>query len=121
MTYIVFASGKQILDAAVEGANRKFNRNTKDCTVLESMLHEFYENMLSDSTRKSLCEKARKRTNNNWRNAQFPLTLLMYHKHRATQPCETHARICVMGKLHQIFDIPMEYWQLFEEQSKQYA
>ena len=121
MKYIVFASGKQIIDAAAEGANRKFNRSTKDSAVYESMLHEFYELMLSDSTRKSLCEKARRRTKNNWRNAQFPLTLLMYHKHRAMQPCETHARICVMGQYQQIFDIPLEHWKLFEEQSKQYA
>jgi hypothetical protein len=121
MAYIVFASGKQILDAAAEGANRKFNRSTKDCAVYESMLQVFYERMLSDSTRKSYCDKARKLTKNNWRNAQFPLTLLMYHKHRAMQPCETHARICVMGQYQHIFDIPLEYWEMFEAQSKQYA
>jgi hypothetical protein len=85
------------------------------------MLNEFYEAMLSDKQNKAACDRVRKRTKNNWRNANFPITLLMEHKHRALQPCETHARVCMMGQYHQIFDIPMEYWELFEEQSKQYA
>jgi len=121
MTKYGVASGKQIYKAAVEGAKREFNRSTNDYSVYESMLNEFYEKMLSDKKNKAACDRVRKRTKNNWLNANFPITLLMELKHRATQPCETHARVCLTGHFHQIFDIPLEYWEMFEEQSKQYA
>ena len=120
MTNYVVASGKQIYVAAISGAKKKFNRSTDNHTVYQSMLHEYYEIMLTDDTNQTECDRIRKRTKNNWRNANFTLTLLMYHCHRAMQPCETHARVC-LASYHRVFDIPMEYWKLFEEQSKQYA
>ena len=120
MSTFKVASGQQIFDAAVAGAKRKFNRSTDDSSVYESMIHDFNELMLSDVLNKTECDRIRKRTKNNWRNANFTLTLLMYHCHRAMQPCETHARVC-LASYHRVFDIPMEYWKLFEEQSKQYA
>lgn len=121
MANIQVASGRQIYEAAVEGAKRKYNRSTDNHTVYESMLHEFYEIMLSDENNKAACDRVRKRTNNNWRNANFPITLLMYHKHRAMEPCETHARVCLTSFYNKIFDIPLEYWLLFEGQNKDFA
>jgi hypothetical protein len=118
MRNMIFANGAQIYEAAIEGAKRKFNRSTDDCSVYESMLQEFYEIMLADEKNKAACERVRKRTKNNWRNANFPITLLMYHKHRAFQPCETHARVCLTSFYNKIFDIPLEYWELFEYQSQ---
>ena len=119
MSTFKVASGQQIFDAAVAGAKRKFNRSTDDSSVYESMIHDFYELMLSDVLNKTECDRIRKRTKNNWRNAKFPIALVMYHCHRAMQPCETHARVRLFH--HIVFDIPLEYWELFEEQSKQYA
>ena len=119
MTNYVIASGKQIYDAAISGAKKKFNRSTDDYSVYESMLCRFYEVMLTDEKNQDACDRIRKRTKNNWRNAKFPIALVMYHCHRAMQPCETHARVRLFH--HIVFDIPLEYWELFEEQSKQYA
>lgn len=111
------ASGKQIYQAAIEGAKRKFNRSTDNYKVYEAMLHEYYELMLDDPSNKAACARIRKRTKNNWRNANFSLTLVILHKHRAFEPCETHARVCLMGFEHKVFDIPFEYWSAFEKQS----
>jgi hypothetical protein len=119
MSTFKVASGQQIFDAAVAGAKRKFNRSTDDSSVYESMIHDFNALMLSDVLNKTECDRIRKRTKNNWRNAKFPIALVMYHCHRAMQPCETHARVRLFH--HIVFDIPLEYWELFEEQSKQYA
>ena len=119
MTNYVVASGKQIYVAAISGAKKKFNRSTDNHTVYQSMLHEYYEIMLTDDTNQTECDRIRKRTKNNWRNAKFPIALVMYHCHRAMQPCETHARVRLFH--HIVFDIPLEYWELFEEESKQYA
>ena len=119
MSTFKVASGQQIFDAAVAGAKRKFNRSTDDSSVYESMIHDFNELMLSDVLNKTECDRIRKRTKNNWRNAKFPIALVMYHCHRAMQPCETHARVRLFH--HIVFDIPLEYWELFEEESKQYA
>ena len=119
MSTFKVASGQQIFDAAVAGAKRKFNRSTDDSSVYESMIHDFNELMLSDVLNKTECDRIRKRTKNNWRNAKFPIALVMYHCHRAMQPCETHARVRLFH--HIVFDIPLVYWELFEEQSKQYA
>jgi hypothetical protein len=121
MANIQVASGQQIFDAAVEGAKRKFNRSTDDYSIYESMLNEFYEMMLSDNNNKAACDRVRNRTKNNWRNANFPITLIMYHKHRAMKSCETHARVCLTSFYNKIFDIPLEYWELFEEQNKEAA
>ena len=121
MANIQVASGQQIYDAAVEGAKRKFNRSTDDYSVYESMLHEFYEMMLTDKNNNSACERVRNRTKNNWRNANFPITLIMYHKHRARKNCETHARVCLTSFYNKVFDIPLDYWELFEEQNKEAA
>ena len=41
MTNYVIASGKQIYDAAISGAKKKFNRSTDDYSVYESMLYRF--------------------------------------------------------------------------------
>ena len=120
MTNYVVASGNQIYDAAVAGAKQKFNRSTDDYSEYESMIHAFNELMLSKVSDQSVCDGIRKRTKNNWRNANFSLTLVMYHCHRAMQPCATHARVC-LHLSYGVFDIPLEYWKLFEEQSKQYA
>jgi hypothetical protein len=120
MTNYVVASGKQIYVAAISGAKKKFNRSTDDYKVYEKMLHDFYELMLTDDTNQTACDRIRKHTKNNWRNANFSLTLVMYHCHRAMQPCATHARVC-LHLSYGVFDIPLEYWKLFEEQSKQYA
>ena len=119
MSTFKVASGQQIFDAAVAGAKRKFNRSTDDSSVYESMIHAFNELMLSGVLNKTECDRIRKRTKNNWRNAKFPIALVMYHCHRAMQPCETHARVRLFH--HIVFDIPLEYWEMFEEQSKQYA
>ena len=121
MANIQVASGQQIFEAAVEGAKRKYNRSTDDYSVYESMLHEFYEIMLSDENNKAACDRVRKRTKNNWRNANFPITLIMYHKHRAMKPCEIHARVCLTSFYNKIFDIPLGYWEFFEEKNKETA
>ncbi len=62
MANIQVASGQQNYDAAVEGEKRKFNRSTDDYSVYESMLHEFYEMMLTDKSNNSACERVRNRT-----------------------------------------------------------
>lgn len=121
MDDILVASGAQIYDALVEGAKRKYNRSTDDFLVYEKILSDTYEYMLDDNQNKSECEKIRKRTKNNWKNANFPITFLMFHKHRAMQPCETHARICLLGTSARILDIPLEYYELFEKQSRKFA
>jgi len=121
MNNFVVASGAQIYDALVEGAKRKYNRSTDDYSVYEKVLNDFYQYMISDKNNKAACERIRKRTNNNWRNANYPVTLLMFHKHRAMQLCETHARICLLGFYDKIFDIPLEYYELFEKQSRKFA
>ena len=113
------ASGQQIYDAAVAGAKQKFNRSTDDYSVYECMLNEFYELMLNDNKNKAECNRIRKRTKNNWRNANLPISLVMYHCYRAMQPCETHARVRLFH--HIVFDIPLEHWQMFREQSLKYA
>ncbi len=114
------ASGEQLFDALVEGANRKYNRSSDDKTVYETVLLDFYEYMLKDLT-KSQRKSIRKQTNNNWRNAYFPIQLLMFHKHKAFVPCETHARILLPSSDFQVFDIPLEYFNLFQKQAKQIA
>ena len=121
MRNIVFASGTQIFDSAVEGAKRKYNRSTEDYSEYENMLNKFYEDMLNDKSNVELCKHVRKKTKNNCRNALFPMTILMLHKHRAMQPCETHARVCLMGNYSKVFDIPLEYWEMFESQSRESA
>ena len=121
MSNIVVASGAQIYEAAIEGAKRKFNRSTDDYSVYESMLEKFYEIMLSDKNNKAACDRIRKRTKNNWRNANFPLSLLVFHKHRAFEPCETHVRVCLTSYDEKIFDIPLEYWEFFVRQTNNAA
>ena len=113
----VVASGEQIHQAAIEGAKRKYNRSTDNYDVYESMLHGFYERMLAYPQNRAACKRVRKLTKNNWRNAKFPLVLVTLHRHRAFEPCETHARVCVMGQFGEVFDIPLEFWHLFERQS----
>jgi hypothetical protein len=120
MNSLTVASGLQIYKAGIAGAKRKFNRSTDDYSVYSSMLHELYEDMLDDAEKIDECERIRKRTGNSWQNARFSLRLLMLHEHRAGKKCETHARVC-LGSSYRVFDIPLEYWKLFDEQSKQYA
>lgn len=121
MFQMTVASGSQIYKAAIEGAKRKFNRSTDDYSVYESMLHEFYELMLDDPQNKAECERVRKRTANSWQNAKFVLYLVMLHKHRGGKRCETHARVTVNPHSHKVFDIPLEYWKMFEHQNKDCA
>ncbi len=121
MFQMTVASGSQIYKAAIEGAKRKFNRSTDDYSVYESMLHEFYELMLDDPNNKAECERVRKRTGNSWQNARFPLYLVLLHKHRAGKKCETHARVTLNPVEAKVFDIPLEYWKMFEHQSKECA
>jgi hypothetical protein len=121
MSNMTVASGVQIYKAAIEGAKRKFNRSTDDYSVYESMLHEFYEIMLDDPQNSAECERVRKLTGNSWQNAKFPLYLVMFHKHRGGKRCETHARVVVNPHSHKVFDIPLEYWKMFENQNKKCA
>jgi hypothetical protein len=121
MSNYVVASGEQIYQAAIAGAKRKYNRSTDDYSVYESMLHEHYEFMLNDPKKKVACARVRKRTKNNWRNARFELAIVLFHCHRAFEPCETHARVCLAGRFGAVFDIPLEFWQLFERQSTKSA
>ena len=121
MFQMTVASGLQIYKAAIEGAKRKFNRSSDDYSVYVSMLHEFYELMLDDSNNKTEAERVRKRTGNSWQNASFPLYLVMLHKHRGGKKCETHARVTLDPYMCKVFDIPMEYWKMFEHQSKEWA
>lgn len=117
MRNFVVAIGEQIYQSAIEGAKRKFNRSTDNYEVYEAMLHEYYELMLDDPSNKAACARIRKLTKNNWRNANMPLTLVMLHKHRAFEPCETHARVCLMGMELKVFDIPLNFWNYFEKQA----
>lgn len=119
MNDYVVATGEEIFQAAIEGAKKKFNRSTDNHKVYESMLHEYYELMLNDPSNKAASARIRKRTKNSWRNANMSLKLVMLHKHRAFQPCESHARVCLFGNYSKIFDIPLEYWELFEFQNNQ--
>jgi hypothetical protein len=121
MRNYVVASGEQIYQSAIEGAKRKFNRSTDNYEVYEAMLHEYYEMMLDDPSNQAACARIRKRTKNSWRNANISLSLVMLHKHRAFEPCETHARVCLMGMVHKVFDIPLEFWNFFETQNIQTA
>ena len=117
----VIATGEQIYQAAIEGAKRKFNRSTDDYKSYESMLEDFYNLMLDDPKNKEACESVRRRTKNNWRNANFPMTLLIFHEHRASQPCEVHARVCLMGNHQKVFDIPLSFWELLKHQGRKSA
>jgi len=121
MFELTVASGAQIYEAAIEGAKRKFNRSTDDYSVYESLLHEYYELMLDDVENKAACERVRKRTKNSWKNARFALYLVMFHSHRSFQKCETHARVCVDPYGSNVFDIPLEYWEMFVNQNKDCA
>lgn len=121
MYQMTVASGIQIYKAAIEGSKRKFNRSTDDFSVYESMLHEFYELMLDDPQNKAECERVRKRTGNSWQNAKFPLYLVLLHKHRGGKKCETHARVTLNPIECKVFDIPLEYWKLFENQNEMCA
>ena len=37
------------------------------------------------------------------------------------QPCETHVRVSLMLSPTKIFDIPLDYWNMFEQQTKKAA
>ena len=121
MTNYVVASGEQIYQSAIEGAKRKYNRSTDNYSVYEKMLSESYEYMLSDSKNKAANKRIRQRTKNNWRNANFAVCFYMFHKHKAMQPCETHVRVSLMLSPTKIFDIPLDYWNMFEQQTKKVA
>lgn len=121
MSNYVVASGEQLFEAAIEGAKRKFNRSTDDYSVYERLFNEYYELMLDDKTNKSACKRIRKQTKNSWKNANLCIELLMIHNHRAMQICESHARVYLMGIPHKVFDIPLEYYLMFEKQSQKSA
>jgi hypothetical protein len=55
-------------------------------------------------------QNAIKNTNGDWRQAMFPIDMLMVHKHKHFQSCEPHARIWIGHVSHMIIDIAMEHW-----------
>ena len=121
MSNTVVASGQQIYDAAIEGAKRGYNRSTDDYTKYSSLISNFYNALLNSIRNKSERNRIRKNTNNDWRQAKFPLELAMFHDHIRGQLSETHARVYFADFPAKVFDIPLDHWQFFEYQSKRVA
>jgi hypothetical protein len=110
MSNVVYATGKQIYNAAVAGANCGYNRSTDDHSKYSDLLNQYFKSFLSRITNEADRRKVIKKTRNDWRKAYLPLSLALVHKHKAGEPCEEHARVYMPLNASAIFDIPMAHW-----------
>lgn len=117
MSNVVYATGKQIYNAAVAGANCGFNRSTDDHSKYSDFFSQYFKLMLSSVTNKSDRRDYLKITKNDWKKAYLPISLALVHKHKAGVPCESHARVYLRSKEGAVFDIPMKKWDAICEES----
>jgi hypothetical protein len=106
----VFVHGFEIYEAAIEGANRGYNRSADDCEILSVILKNEYELLIKNCTDDPKKRKQiRRNTKNNWRLAVMPLQFLMIHKQIDSAPSEEHVRV-MLCESNSIFDIPVKSW-----------
>ncbi len=110
MSEVIYAKGYEIYDAAVAGANLKFNRSTDNKKVYSDALKSHYKKLTSSIKDSALRKKVIKATNGEWYGAYLPLALALTHEHRALEKCEPHARVYLTTDPGMVFDIPMHSW-----------
>ena len=110
MPMMIFATGEQIYEAAIEGAKCGYNRTTNNYIHYEELISTEYEMLLSTLCNREERRTIRKQTRNNWRKAFLPLSLALVHKHIQGQPSEAHARVYLSSNPSTVFDIPMSRW-----------
>ena len=110
MSKVIYAKGYEIYEAAVAGANLKFNRTTDDFKVYSDALKSHYKKLTSSIKDSALRKKVIKATNGEWYGAYLPLALALIHEHRALEKCEPHARVYLTTDPGMVFDIPMHSW-----------
>ena len=113
---LVYARGDQIYAAAVAGAKRGHNRSTDNYSVYEKRIRDLYEFHLSKSTRNQR-RRVNKFTGSDWRRAYLPVVFYKYHNPIAMSPSETHARVVLRGDIDTVLDIPLEFYERFEQQT----
>ena len=107
---MVFATGEQIYQAAVEGAKCGYNRSTDNYKNYEELISQQYKTMLNTLCNREERRTIQKQTRNNWRKAFLPLSLALVHEHVGGQPSEAHARVYLSSNPAAVFDIPMGRW-----------
>ena len=117
MSNVFYATGKQIYNAAVAGANCGYNRSTDDHSKYSDLLSQNFKLMMGSITNESARRKFLKLTKNDWKRAYFPISLIKIRQHKAGAPCEKHARVYLHSKEGAIFDIPMKKWDAICEES----
>ena len=94
-------SGIEIYELLVDGFKKKYNRRFNELKQYEIFMTETYQYFLSLVTRSSRRKILRK--HKSWKDTNFPVEVMMIHKHKNGIECEPHLRILFGG---QIFDIP---------------
>lgn len=117
MSNEVYATGKQIYDAAVAGANCSYNRSTDDHSKYSDLISQHFSVMLADITNRADRRSVMKKTRNDWKQAYLPISLALVHKHKAGEICEEHARVYLPSNLNAAFDIPMTHWNAICKES----
>ena len=118
MSQLIYATGKQIYEAAVAGAKRGYNRSTDDYYSYEEIISEHYKAMLEGLKTRAQRRLVQKHTGNDWRKAYLPLSLALVHKHIGGQECEEHARVYLITNPFCVFDIPMSDWNAMSQNFK---
>jgi len=111
MTNQIWVTGYDIYTAAVNGANRGYNRSNDDHQVYEQMIAKNFEILLDDLEDLSDRNDVMASTGNDWRRAYFPLEKFMDHCHIAGKPSDVHARVIMPVGSPRPFDIPMDDWE----------
>ena len=117
MSNVVYATGKQIFNAAVAGANCGYNRSTDDHNKYSDLLSQHFNVMLADITNRADRRNVLKKTRNDWKQAYLPISLAIVHNHKAGEICEEHARVYLPSNPSAAFDIPMTYWKAICKES----
>lgn len=110
MSTVIYAKGYEIYDAAVAGADLKYNRSTDNFKVYSDALKQHYKELTSSINDPVVRKKVIRATNGEWYGAYLPLALALIHEHRALEKCEPHARVFLTTDPGMVFDIPMKNW-----------
>lgn len=111
----VMVKGDQIYSAGLAGAKLGYNRTYSDSMAYEKILENCYTYHLNDIDNHNGRRKVISATGGDWRNAYLPVELMIKHKFKGGQPCEPHARVKIVGEGAIFIDIPMEYWDFFDQ------
>jgi hypothetical protein len=112
---IVYVTGLEIYNAAVQGTKCGYNRTASDVRNYERVLQKCYDWHMGCVKSKREAKRICTRTKNSWRNAKLPVEFMVEHKHKGGEIGEPHARICVIGEGRTYIDVPMDSWNALKK------